>query len=168
MLNMSSGFLCDSDWQNLLTSRRQAARSCSPPCPSAQPIPKVNVQRVAGINRPFRTAISTISLRDRPSSGLNSRSATVFLNLVGGVSFFQSRRRSRADGCPLSSPHPPNPDEVGADILSNELWPSRDNILLSSTFNLVCSIYVTPSLIRPHARASKQTNLANLRALSAS
>src|SRR5215469_6582220 len=69
---------------------------------------------------------------------------------------------------PDLSPHPPNPDEVGADIVSNELWPSRDNILLSSTFNLVCSIYVTPSLIRPHARASKQTNLANLRALSAS
>ena len=93
MLNMSLGVLCNSDWQNLLTSRRQAARSCSSPCPSAQPIPKMNAQRATGINGLFRTAISTISLRDRPSSGLNSRSATVFLNLVGGVSFFQSRRR---------------------------------------------------------------------------
>ena len=33
MLNMSLGFLCNSDWQNLLTSRRQAARSCSSPLP---------------------------------------------------------------------------------------------------------------------------------------
>jgi len=102
MLNMSLGFLCNSDWQNLLTSRRQAARSCSSPCPSAQPIPKMNAQRATGINGLFRTAILTISLRDRPSSGLNSRSATVFLNLVRGDSFFQNKRRSRADGCPLS------------------------------------------------------------------
>ena len=91
MLNMSLGFLCNSDWQNLLTSRRQAARSCSSPCPSAQPIPKMNAQRATGINRLFRTAISTISLRDRPSSGLNSRSATVFLNLVRGVSLFSKQ-----------------------------------------------------------------------------
>jgi hypothetical protein len=81
MLKVSSGFFCNSAWQNLLTSRRQAARSCSFPCPIgcaincwAQAIPNTKAQTAFGTIAPFRIAISVVSSRDHPRL-LNSQAA---------------------------------------------------------------------------------------------
>ena len=75
MLSMSPGFLCNSAWQKLLTSCRQAVRSCSFPCADAcstPEIPNANAQIAIGIAIPFRTVRFLSAIVFGSSSDINA------------------------------------------------------------------------------------------------